>query len=79
MSMSMLTHRSNTPSTPVHKITGNSSYMSTVVHSENTTAAERRDTLMIREESRSPTPLIGKSGKQLGGSRDSVYESEYDR
>ena len=79
--MSMLTHlnhRSNTSSTPVHKITGNSSYMSTVVHCENTTAAKRRDSLMIREESRSPTPLIGK-GKQLGGSRDSVYESEYDR
>jgi len=72
------THRSNTSSTPVHKITGNSSYMSTVVHCESTTAAKRRDSLMIREESRSPTPLIGKSGKQLGGSRDSVYESEYD-
>merc|ERR1712165_463104 len=29
------THRSNTPSTPVHKITGNSSFMSTVVHCES--------------------------------------------
>jgi len=72
------THRSNTSSTPVHKITGNSSYMSTVVHCESTSPAKRRDSLMIREESRSPTPVIGKSRKQLGGSKDSVYESEYD-
>ena len=79
MSMSMLTHRSNTPSTPVLKITGNSSFMSTVVHCESTSPAKTRDSLMIREESRSPTPVIGKSGKQLGGSKDSVYESEYDR
>merc|ERR1712066_659625 len=55
-----------------------SSCMSTVVHCESTTPAKRRDSLIIREESRSPTPVIGKSGKQLGGSRDSVYESEYD-
>ena len=77
--MSILNHRSNTSSTPVHKITGNSSFMSTVVHCESTSPAKRGESLMIREESRSPTPLIAKSGKQLGGSKDSVYESEYDR
>merc|ERR1719270_2193014 len=36
------THRSNTSSTPVHKIAG------TVVHCESTTPAKRRDSLMIR-------------------------------
>merc|ERR1719273_851390 len=76
------TQRSNSSSIPVHKISTTSTpcYMglSLVEPADGSAPAKRRDSLLIREESRSPTPLIGKGEKGLGGSRDSVYESEYD-
>ena len=53
--------------------------LSLVEPADGSAPAKRRDSLIIREQSRSPTPLIGKGEKGLGGSRDSVYESEYDR
>jgi len=76
------TQRSNSSSIPVHKISTTSSPcyvgLSLVEPADGSAPAKRRDSLIIREQSRSPTPLIGKGEKGLGGSRDSVYESEYD-
>ena len=77
------TPRSNTSSIPVHKISTTSSPcsmgLSLVEPADSSAPAKRRDSFIIREQSRSPTPLVGKGEKGLGGSRDSVYESEYDR
>ena len=59
------THRSD--STPVHKISTTSS----------SPIKSKRNSLLIEEESKPRKG--GNSNRKLGGSRDSVYESEYDR
>ena len=65
------THRSD--STSVHKIS-----TTTPIKRES-----KRNSILIEEESRSSTAVASKGGKsnrqRVGGSRDSVYESEYDR
>jgi len=58
------THRSD--STPVHKISTTSS----------SPIKSKRNSLLIEEESKPRKG--GNSNRKLGGSRDSVYESEYD-
>lgn len=60
------THRSD--STPVHKISTTSS---SPIKRES-----KRNSLLIEEESKGRKG--GNSNRKLGGSRDSVYESEYD-
>merc|ERR1739842_35766 len=60
------THRSN--STPVHKISTTSS---SPIKRES-----KRNSLLIEEESKARPG--GNLNRKLGGSRDSVYESEYD-
>ena len=59
------THRSD--STPVHKISTTSS----------SPIKSKRNSLLIEEESKARKG--GNLNRKLGGSRDSVYESEYDR
>ena len=61
------THRSD--STAVHKISTTSS---SPINRES-----KRNSLLIEEESKPRKG--GNSNRKLGGSRDSVYESEYDR
>jgi len=78
-SNSTSTHRSD--STSVHKISTTSAPFvgSTPIERESKCPARKRDS--IHEESRSSTSKGGNlksNRKRLGGSRDSVYESEYD-
>jgi len=78
-SNSTSTHRSD--STSVHKISTTSAPFvgSTPLERESKSPARKRDS--IHEESRSSTSKGGNlksNRKRLGGSRDSVYESEYD-
>merc|ERR1719239_1026454 len=78
-SNSTSTHRSD--STSVHKISTTTAPFvgSTPIERESKSPARKRDS--IHEESRSSTSKGGNlksNRKRLGGSRDSVYESEYD-